>query len=43
MKTIKFTNEEIEQLEAYLYWTKNVSTKTKSDHQKIDALLLKLK
>ena len=43
MKTVKFTTEEIEQLEAYLYWTKTVSTKTKNDIRNIDNLLNKLK
>ena len=43
MKTIKFTNEEIEQLQNYLYWTKSVSTKAKTDIKNIDNLLNKLK
>ena len=43
MKTIKFTTEEIKQLKNYLFWTKSVSTKAKTDIENIDNLLNKLK
>jgi len=43
MKTVKFTTEEIEQLEAYLYWIKTVSSKTKTDIKNCNNLLNKLK
>lgn len=43
MKTVKFTTEEIEQLEAYLIWTAQEVTKAKKDIEQINNLLNKLK
>jgi len=43
MKTIEFTNEQLQQLEVYLTWIANESTNAKEDLKNIETLLAKLK
>lgn len=43
MKTIEFTNEELQQLEVYLTYTANYSTNAKEDLKNIETLLAKIK